>query len=52
MHLTIVKYPVTEIVYGKELERELQHIRQFVKTMLMKEESHVRKQSCEQPAKK
>ena len=50
LYVPFVKYPVTETVYGKELETELQHIRQFVKTMLIKEESHVRRQSCEQPA--
>ena len=40
------------VTYDNELGRELQHIRQFVKLMLIKEESHVSRQSCEQPSKK
>ena len=52
LYTPIVKYPVIETEYNNELGRELQHIRQFVKSMLIKEESHVRRQSCEQPAKK
>ena len=50
LYVPIVEYPVTETAYGKELEMELQHIRQFVKMMLIKKKSHVRRQSCEQPA--